>query len=143
MNKTVTVIVDPVRYKGPRDTDASMFRVAADKCRRGNDIGGSNLRESIATLLDRAADALDDLDGLPPAPLPQSWDIGDEDPGERVNTVKTAEITDEDSRSIVFGRTYETDEWKGYVHGGKVYYSWAELVRRYGPIENATRGVDE
>lgn len=87
MNKTVTVIVDPVRYKGPRDTDASMFRVAADKCRRGNDIGGSNLR-------------------------------------------------------IEFGRTYEPDEWKGYVHGGKVYYSWAELVRRYGPIENATPGAD-
>lgn len=143
MNKTVTVEVEPVRYKGPHDTDASMFRIAADKCTRGEYIGGSNLRASITALLTRVADALDDLDGLPPAPLPQSWDVGDEDPGNRVNAVRTTEITDADNRSIEFGRTYEPDEWKGYVHGGKVYYSWAELVRRYGPIENATRGVDE
>ena len=29
--------------------------------------------------------------------------------------------------------------WKGYTDGGKTYFEWDELVRRYGPLreENA------
>lgn len=64
----------------------------------------------------------------------RTWDIGDADPGRGVTSVATVEIDDEDCRPIRFGRTYSDDEWKGYDRGGKVYLSWAELVRRYGPI---------
>ena len=55
----VTVAIAPVRYKGPNDTDASMFRTAATRLANGFDIGGSNLRDSIAELLRRTADALE------------------------------------------------------------------------------------
>ncbi|MGR6579290.1 hypothetical protein ACT89R_01795 [Rhodococcus qingshengii] len=68
----------------------------------------------------------------------KTWDIGDSDPGQDVTTVVTVDITDEECRGISFGRTYAEDEWKGYLLGGKVYYSWAELVRRFGPVRNGT-----
>lgn len=132
MNKTVTVEVEPVRYKAASVTDATMFRIAAGKLDRNMHVGGSNLREAIATLLTRTADALDQIDPPPPQTV---WDQGDPDPGESVQVVATTEITNEDGNEIQFGRTYNADEWKGYVHGGKVYYSWEELVRRYGPVE--------
>ena len=64
----------------------------------------------------------------------RTWNIGDADPGTDVTSVATVEIDDEDCRPIYFGRTHSDDEWKGYDRGGKVYLSWAELVRRYGPI---------
>lgn len=64
----------------------------------------------------------------------QTWDIGDPDPGQDVIVVITEDITDEECRPLRFGRTYSEDEWKGYIFGGKVYYSWAELVRRFGPV---------
>lgn len=63
-----------------------------------------------------------------------TWDIGDPDPGQSVKSVATVDIDDADCKPIYFGRTYAEDEWKGYDRGGKIYLSWAELVRRYGPI---------
>lgn len=57
-DQRVTVRVPSVPYPGPNDTDASFFRGAADKLRRNLDAGGSNVRNTIAELLDRVADQL-------------------------------------------------------------------------------------
>ncbi len=56
---TVLIEAPSVNHKGPYDTDASMFRGAADKLRRGYEPGGGNVKEAIAKLLVRVADALD------------------------------------------------------------------------------------
>ena len=55
----VTVQVPSVGYKGPHDTDASVFRRAANNLDTGYDVGGSNTRAAIAILLRRTADALE------------------------------------------------------------------------------------
>lgn len=67
----------------------------------------------------------------------RQWDIGDQDPGPDVDEVFSLEFTDDDCQPWRFGRTYQPDEWKGYIGGGKVYYPWAELVRRFGPVREA------
>lgn len=64
----------------------------------------------------------------------RTWDIGDSDPGVLVQLVKTTEITDDYGDPIQFGRKVDPDLWKGYDRGEKIYLSWIELVRRYGPI---------
>ena len=61
-----------------------------------------------------------------------TWDIGDPEPPADVLAVNDGTDNDgEDSPS--WGRTYDGD-WKGYKNGGKVYLSWSELVRRWGPV---------
>lgn len=60
------VSIPVVAHKGPHDTDAAMFRVAARKLRDGYDAGGSNVRAAVADLLDAAAAALDDAEAGPP-----------------------------------------------------------------------------
>jgi hypothetical protein len=60
------------------------------------------------------------------------WDIGDPEP-EGVTAVR--DYTDgDDCCSSGWGRTVR-GEWKGYKDGGKTYLDWAELVRRWGPVE--------
>lgn len=60
----VTIDVPSVPYPGSR-TDAYFFRTAAWNLRNGYDLGGSNLRDTVAVLLDRVATG---LDGAPPKP---------------------------------------------------------------------------
>lgn len=65
---------------------------------------------------------------------PQTWDIGDPEP-EGVQAVRdyTADCWDSgDPNSPDWGRTYD-GEWKG-SKDGSIYLSWAELVRRWGPV---------
>lgn len=68
---------------------------------------------------------------------PRGWDIGDPEP-EGVGSVHDGTDGDEGC-SPSWGRTYD-GEWKGYKDGGKVYLDWAELVRRWGPVEEVRRG---
>lgn len=46
-----------VAHKGPHDTDASMFRTAAERLDSNHHIGGSNLRRAVSQLLRDAAKA--------------------------------------------------------------------------------------
>jgi hypothetical protein len=46
-----------VAHKGPNDTDASMFRRAANNLENGRYIGGGNVQAAIIRLLRSAADA--------------------------------------------------------------------------------------
>jgi hypothetical protein len=64
--------------------------------------------------------------------MPGVWDIGDPEP-EGVNAVVDDSDPDGDD-SPRWGRTVRDGDWKGYKNGGKVYLSWAELVRRWGPV---------
>ena len=57
--------------------------------------------------------------------------MGDPDPHEIVILTDSTEQTDESSPA--WARTFDGD-WKGYKDGGKVYLSWEELTRRYGPL---------
>ena len=45
-----------VAYKGPFDTDVSMFRRAAKNLRGGYSLGGSNLTEAVCRLIDAAVE---------------------------------------------------------------------------------------
>ena len=65
--------------------------------------------------------------------MSDTWDIGDPEPEGVVEVISLAMI-DEDDLPYRFGRTVR-HEWKGYFGGGKVYYSWPELVRRFGPLK--------
>ena len=65
-----------------------------------------------------------------------SWDIGDPEP-EGVTHVHDDSDDDGDGNSSHWGRT--AVDWKGYKAGYKTYLSWAELVRRWGPV----RKVDD
>jgi hypothetical protein len=55
----VNVDVPDVPYPGSRTTQ-HFFRGAAEKLRNGIDAGGSNVRNTIAALLDRTAAAMDE-----------------------------------------------------------------------------------
>jgi hypothetical protein len=61
------------------------------------------------------------------------WDIGDPEPEGVTSVLDYAECDDYDHGSSHWGRT-SGGEWKGYKDGGKVYLSWAELTRRWGPL---------
>ena len=61
-----------------------------------------------------------------------TWDMGDPEPTD-ITSVESTFFDDEDGRAIPFGRTFDGD-WKGYVFGGKVYLSWDDLTRRFGPL---------
>ncbi|EHK86399.1 hypothetical protein [Rhodococcus pyridinivorans] len=67
----------------------------------------------------------------------RQWDIGDPEPAEDVTAVFSVHFDDTDEYEggvpLRFGRTYSGD-WKTYLFGGKAYYDWAELVRRFGPV---------
>lgn len=56
---TVTVPAPDVAHKGPRDTDASMLRNAADRLASGYPVGGSNLTYAVQAVLRDIADALE------------------------------------------------------------------------------------
>lgn len=64
------------------------------------------------------------------------WDIGDPEPGD-VTEVFSVHFDDTDEYNsavpLRFGRTYD-GQWKTYLFGGKSYYDWDELVRRFGPV---------
>lgn len=53
------IAIPEVAHKGPHDTDASMFRRAAENLDRDFHIGGGNLKAAVSQLLRAAADALD------------------------------------------------------------------------------------
>ena len=69
----------------------------------------------------------------------RTWDLGDPEPGEDVLSV--LDYTDEGYQpngwerddNPRWGRTYD-GRWKGYK-GGKIYLSWDELTRRWGPLQ--------
>ncbi|NIL77641.1 hypothetical protein [Rhodococcus sp. B10] len=67
-------------------------------------------------------------------------DMGSPEPAENVIAVDSIEFDDIDEYdsgvALRFGRTHD-NEWKGYLFGGKVYYAWDELVRRFGPVRIA------
>lgn len=69
----------------------------------------------------------------------RSWDMGDAEPGDvRVLTDDTD--SDGDDSSDVWSLTTHDEpgmRWKGYKDGGKVYVSWDELTRRWGPLREA------
>jgi hypothetical protein len=63
----VAGVVEPlpeIRFKGPDDTDASMFRRMAWNLRNGYPAGGSNACDALARLIDREVDRAG-LDSLP------------------------------------------------------------------------------
>lgn len=63
----------------------------------------------------------------------RTWDMGSTEP-EGVTAVYDCTLGDDDGGdSWEWGRTYDGD-WKGYKNGGKVYLTWADLVRRWGPV---------
>lgn len=67
----------------------------------------------------------------------QQWDNGSPEPGQDVTAVESLhfdDIDEHDSLALVFLRTH-SNEWKGYLFGGKVYYRWGELTRRFGPLK--------
>ncbi|RRQ26292.1 hypothetical protein DK926_18775 [Rhodococcus sp. Eu-32] len=65
-------------------------------------------------------------------------DMGAPEPADNVIAVESIEFDDIDEYdsgvALTFGRTRNSNEWKGYLFGGKVYYRWDELVRRFGPV---------
>ena len=66
----------------------------------------------------------------------RQWDIGDPEPPEDVTGVYSVHFGDtdeyEDGVPLRFGRT--RSGWKTYLFGGKAYYDWDEVVRRFGPV---------
>ena len=62
------------------------------------------------------------------------WDMGDPEPAD-VEEVFDDIGDDYGSNSPRWGRTH-SGEWKGY-QDGKTYLSWADLVRRFGPVSDA------
>lgn len=66
----------------------------------------------------------------------RTWDIGDPEPDDVTAVESMCGIfDDEDSKPLRFGRTYD-GEWKAYLDG-KLYVSWDEVVRRFGPVRTA------
>lgn len=63
----------------------------------------------------------------------ETWDIGSPEP-EGVGHVHDLLAEDCDDDSAHWGRTTD-GSWKGYKNGGKTYLDWADLVRRWGPVE--------
>lgn len=65
-----------------------------------------------------------------------TWDIGDPEP-KGVHEVASIEFDDTDDFCrgvpLIIGKTF-AGEWKTYLFGGDVYYDWAEMVRRFGPV---------
>lgn len=65
----------------------------------------------------------------------RTWDIGD--PYEELDTMPTrlqsTWFHDLTGNTLRFTLTMQ-GEWKGYVDGTKVYLSWPELLRRFGPV---------
>lgn len=55
----VTIEVPPVAFKGPEQTDADYYHDAATRLRGNYPVGGSNLREAIAQLLDAVVKELE------------------------------------------------------------------------------------
>ncbi|GAB3251516.1 hypothetical protein [Kineosporia babensis] len=84
---------------------------------------------------EKAARAVLDVLGIPVAPRqPGAWDIGDPEPEGVTGLVDETDGCD--GCSPHWGKT-DSGEYKGYKDGGKVYLSWAELVRRWGPLKEA------
>ncbi|TFD58056.1 hypothetical protein E3T43_07365 [Cryobacterium sp. Hh7] len=67
-----------------------------------------------------------------------AWDLGDSEPEGVISVCESDGDTDGED-SICWGRTHDGD-WKGYKNGGKVYLSWDELTRRWGPIAEMVTG---
>ena len=65
------------------------------------------------------------------------WDIFDPEPPEDVLEVESIHFDDTDEYNsnvpLRFGRTYD-GQWKTYLFGGKAYYNWDEMLRRFGPV---------
>ena len=63
------------------------------------------------------------------------WDIGDLEP-DGVTSVRDLFADEYDDDSPYWGRCIGSSagQWKGYKNGGKVYLTWDELVRRWGPV---------
>lgn len=57
-SREIVVTAPVVAFKGPHDTDASMFLEAAKRLDGGYPIGGSNLARAVSQLLRSAAAAL-------------------------------------------------------------------------------------
>jgi aspartyl-tRNA synthetase len=51
--------VPTVRYKGPDETDAKIFRRVADRLVNNYDIGGGNVRMAMSAVMRSIADAID------------------------------------------------------------------------------------
>lgn len=72
----------------------------------------------------------------------QQWDIGSPEPGPAILAVESIHFDDIDDHDsgvpLTFGRTHN-GEWKGYLFGGKTYYGWEELTRRFGPLQESKR----
>lgn len=71
--------------------------------------------------------------------MSRQWDIGDPEPA-GVTAVDDNTCEPDDPDSGLWGRTVNGQEWKGYKNGFKVYLSWDELVRRWGPVFEVTEG---
>ncbi len=66
------------------------------------------------------------------------WDVGDPEPPPDVIGVRDYTDGDCDGCSPHWGRTVnDPGTWKGYKDGGKVYLSWADLTRHWGPVTAA------
>ncbi len=57
--RELPVKIPTVAFKGPHDTDAAIFRLAASNLDNGYDAGGGCVKACISQLLRNAADALD------------------------------------------------------------------------------------
>lgn len=85
----------------------------------------------------------DDPAELATTSAPRAWDQGDEatPPPPEVIAVfdYTAPTASDGVDSAAWGRVVGSEgrEWKGYKNGGKVYLSWPELLRRWGPVTGA------
>ena len=70
----------------------------------------------------------------------RTWDLGDPEPEgvTEVNDFTAEDVDAESSNHPGWGKTNNGRGWKGYKDGGKTYMEWDELVRRYGPLTDAT-----
>ena len=66
----------------------------------------------------------------------QTWDIGSPEPdGVEVVRSMCGIFDDEDCSPLRFSRTCH-GEWKTYLNGN-LYLEWNEVVRRFGPVDEA------
>lgn len=57
--KIATIAIPAVAHKGPSDTDAAMYRRAANNLDFGHPLGGGNLTRAISSLLTTVANAIE------------------------------------------------------------------------------------
>ena len=65
MTNYLTIDIPEMPHKAAGSTDATYFRNGAGRLRDGYHVGGSNMRATVATILDRVADALENQAPVP------------------------------------------------------------------------------